>query len=143
MGIEAWVKEKLTTGDKEISWEELVDGVTEFCENHDLPLPDKKMVKEAKAVFKKIDTDKSGGISLSELEAALEHYEEHGAVQIKAKAMKNYLMTQGWDDVELTDEQEAEIEAWVKEKLTTGDKEISWEELVDGVTEFCENHDLP
>ena len=55
-----------------------------------------------------------------------------------AKRRAQKLLKAKWMD--LTDEQEAEIEAWVTKELTTGEKTITKKEAHDAIVAFGEKH---
>ena len=100
-----------------------------------MPKITKKEWEELEKIFDAVDTDGNGKLSYSELQAAWEAHEESAMVQVKA-------MMRAKRQVDLTDEQEDEIEAWVKEKLTTGDNEISKEEAAEGLKAFVKKHGM-
>ena len=66
----------------------------------------------------------------------VEHTQKIDTMFAKKRAQK--LMKAKWED--LTDEQEAEIQAWVVEELTTGDKTITKQEAHDAIVAFGEKH---
>ena len=139
--IEAWIKDKLSTGDKQISKQEAKDGILAFAKKYDIPPPTPEEWKELEKIFDEVDTSGNGKIDGKELETAWEAYEKEqeadGArLQVKVKNLVKR-------DVDLTEEQEAEIEAWVKEKLSTGDNEISWKEAKKGLKAFVKKHKMP
>merc|ERR1719498_1483932 len=136
--IEAWVKEKLTTGDEQISKKEAKKGLKEFVKKHKIPPPTPEEWEELEAIFDAVDTNGNGKLSYSELQAAWEHHEKESAAFLQVKSMMGAKR-----DIKLTKEQEDEIEAWVKEKLTTGDEEISKKEAEEGLLAFAKKHKIP
>jgi len=69
----------------------------------------------------------------------VQHTQKINTMFAKKRAQK--LMKAKWED--LTEEQEAEIEAWVVEELTTGEGTITKEEAHDAIVAFGEKHGFP
>ena len=137
--VEAWVEEKLTTGDKEISKKEAKKGLEEFVKKHKMPKITDEEWDELDKIFNEVDANGNGKLSYGELKAAWEAHEkdmESAFVQVKS-------MIRSKRDVELSKDQEEEIEAWVKDKLSTGDKQISKKEAKKGLEEFVKKHKMP
>ena len=89
-----------------------------FAKKHKIPPPTPEEWKELEEIFDAVDTNGNGKLSYGELKAAWEaHEKEMESAFIQVKTMMGAKR-----DIELTKEQEDEIEAWVKEKLTTGDE---------------------
>merc|ERR1711988_800295 len=61
----------------------------------------------------------------------------HQAPKVPHSMVKTHVKHK-WEN--LTDEQEAEVEAWVTEQLTTGDGKITKEEAHDALVAFGEAH---
>merc|ERR1719267_143502 len=117
--IEDWVVNELTTGEKTITKEEAHDAIVAFGKKHGFPPLPKKAWKKLEYYFDMADTNNDGQLDLAEVQAAVAHVEKHGVPEMVQ--IKNFLATQ-WED--LTPAQEKEIEDWVVNELTTGEKTI-------------------
>ena len=69
----------------------------------------------------------------------VQHTQKINTMFAKKRAQK--LMKAKWE--ELTEAQEDEIEAWVTEELTTGEKTITKQEAHDALVAFGEKHGFP
>ena len=94
-------------------------------------------------MFDYVDANGDGAIDLEELKAAMK---KHGPgkkddLQMRMGAQEFIQAQAQWP--KLSKEQQKEIEDWVVEELTTGEKTITKQEAHDAIVAFADKHDLP
>merc|ERR1712100_467049 len=119
--VKPWVENELANGGT-ITMKEAQGAIKAFAAKHGIEVT-KADWKKMKKVFEAVDTNDDGALDLNEVEAALEG---HSFLGLK-------------DAPELTEEQAAEIEAWVKEQLDK-DGDITKAEAVGGIEAFAKKH---
>jgi len=95
-------------------------------------------------MFDYVDANGDGAIDLKELKAAMKKHgppPKKGKLQIRLSAKKFIQAQTQWP--KLSKEQEKEIEDWVVEELTTGEKTITKEEAHAAIVAFCDKHGFP
>ena len=126
--IEEWVTKELTTGDKTITKKEAAHAIAAFAKKKGYKIS-KEEWAALEAAFDSVDTNGDGELDLDEVQAAVA---AHSDLKMPVQSFKKFLKSKTRAP-ELTPEDEAEIEAWVTEELTTGDKTITKKEAAKAI----------
>jgi Ca2+-binding EF-hand superfamily protein len=141
--IEDWVVEELTTGEKTITKQEAHDAIVAFADKHGFPQPTAEQWEQLEEMFDYVDKNGDGAIDLEELKAAMKKHGpgKKGDLQMRMGARQFIQAQVQWP--KLSKAQEKEIEDWVVEELTTGEKTITKQEAHDAIVAFADKHGFP